>query len=622
MGVISERMAARANHGIPVAATKATKPTAKKEMKTGHAVEAGLGIVLDAVDSEQFLKELERRVSFKAKFAKETKDRKAKLDTMRTDIATAGKKTEAAQKATATGEADQDYDHAFYDKIVKDLAKAGFKGATHREFDKYQGVYIRVPGVGKYWGVEAFTRGVRDDADKKFKYDAAQLYTPDGDSVSANRGDYFMMNPGEKMEGYTLVLTLTDGTKKEIEDPTIGDFPKDNEVKPYTFQFKKGTSKEVVVFQSEQTGNKGEVVGDDTSDFIDLVKEDAKGKGGKTDATQKVESRKFEVGTAVRPTQKLIDAVERAPKSFLAMLLNEFNNNDGVLEVKEPGTVKQGWVQVGRPGQASPIYGVPNANMIEPVAANPVATRHQPVSAKPAETAGKKQGQPDIASNGPRTHANKAVAEQKEYPELEKGKKVEAEHGATYDNIKSYYAENGEFPPFDMVTEWIATDHIKEFADYYEALDKMEKELKAKKTAKKVDAISSNTEKAINKAVNEYWKPKLGERGKRLINWLNSDLYYGPYAAGTTDEEDNPDATYPGFTSAIDELRDIIDAAGGFQDMWYDNDSGQLMESEPEGYTDEETGEFIEPFLEETYLLEGRDVAKYVLGKELVSYVR
>lgn len=35
-----------------------------------------------------------------------------------------------------TGEPDQDYDHAFFDEIVRQLDKAGFKGATHKEFDK------------------------------------------------------------------------------------------------------------------------------------------------------------------------------------------------------------------------------------------------------------------------------------------------------------------------------------------------------------------------------------------------------------------------------------------------------------------------------------------------------
>lgn len=50
-----------------------------------------------------------------------------------------------------TGEADQDYDHEMMDKIVSDLAAAGFPGARHREFDKYRGVYLEIPNVGKLW---------------------------------------------------------------------------------------------------------------------------------------------------------------------------------------------------------------------------------------------------------------------------------------------------------------------------------------------------------------------------------------------------------------------------------------------------------------------------------------
>lgn len=50
-----------------------------------------------------------------------------------------------------TGEPDQDYDHNLMDKVVNDLERAGFPGARHREFDKYQGVYMFVPQIGKFW---------------------------------------------------------------------------------------------------------------------------------------------------------------------------------------------------------------------------------------------------------------------------------------------------------------------------------------------------------------------------------------------------------------------------------------------------------------------------------------
>lgn len=50
-----------------------------------------------------------------------------------------------------TGEPDQDYDHDTFDRIVALLDQAGYPGARHREFDKYQGVYLVVPGVDKFW---------------------------------------------------------------------------------------------------------------------------------------------------------------------------------------------------------------------------------------------------------------------------------------------------------------------------------------------------------------------------------------------------------------------------------------------------------------------------------------
>ncbi len=66
-------------------------------------------------------------------------------------------------KKKATGEPDQDYDKAAYDQMVAQLEAAGFPGATHREFDKYQGVFLRVPGVDKFWGVDSFFTGQRTD---------------------------------------------------------------------------------------------------------------------------------------------------------------------------------------------------------------------------------------------------------------------------------------------------------------------------------------------------------------------------------------------------------------------------------------------------------------------------
>lgn len=71
-----------------------------------------------------------------------------------------------------TGEPDQDYDHEFFDEIVRQLSRAGFKGATHREFDKYQGVYLHVPGVDKFWIMDVYSAGKKegDPSARTFTY--------------------------------------------------------------------------------------------------------------------------------------------------------------------------------------------------------------------------------------------------------------------------------------------------------------------------------------------------------------------------------------------------------------------------------------------------------------------
>ena len=60
--------------------------------------------------------------------------------------------------------------------------------------------------------------------------------------------------------------------------------------------------------------------------------------------------------------------------------------------------------------------------------------------------------------------------------ELKKGRKVEKEHSATYQFIKDYYKEHGDFPPDSMVFERIAADHLSEIKNYYTLLLQMEKQ--------------------------------------------------------------------------------------------------------------------------------------------------
>ena len=96
----------------------------------------------------------------------------------------------------STGEPDQDYDTATYDKVVEQLAAAGFSGATHREFDKYQGVYLAVPGVGKFWSTDMHSTG--EVADR------------------SSDGSTFTYKPGTTTDYFTLSLESNPEVEGEI----------------------------------------------------------------------------------------------------------------------------------------------------------------------------------------------------------------------------------------------------------------------------------------------------------------------------------------------------------------------------------------------------------------------
>jgi hypothetical protein len=100
-----------------------------------------------------------------------------------------------------TGEADQNYNHAMWDNIVKQLADAGFKGASHREFDKYQGVILTIPGCGKF-GVD-------------------NMYST-GEKVKSGTSD-FTYKEGTRVDHWLLTSAISDGGTIEITVTEDGD---------------------------------------------------------------------------------------------------------------------------------------------------------------------------------------------------------------------------------------------------------------------------------------------------------------------------------------------------------------------------------------------------------------
>ena len=94
-----------------------------------------------------------------------------------------------------TGEPDQDYDHEIYDAIVDEIGYLGYE-ASHREFDKYQGIFIQVSGVGRFWFDDVsyhgddvmFTIFPEDDSDMKFN---GSVYKSDDGEWIANIDEEF-----------------------------------------------------------------------------------------------------------------------------------------------------------------------------------------------------------------------------------------------------------------------------------------------------------------------------------------------------------------------------------------------------------------------------------------------
>lgn len=155
---------------------------------------------------------------------------------------------------TATGEPDQEYDHAFFDALCAKIEAEGFK-CRHKEFDKYQGVYLKVFKNGKevttFWIKDFYQTGKRGSHDTYYEYSDAYMIDAEGNETSANPSDYFMMGPDEVFEGSTLILIPELGPSKELENPKKSDLPKEGEVKPKTFQFV-GIPDDHYIFYPEQ----------------------------------------------------------------------------------------------------------------------------------------------------------------------------------------------------------------------------------------------------------------------------------------------------------------------------------------------------------------------------------
>jgi hypothetical protein len=194
-------------------------------------------------------------------------------------------KHKKSSEKEAAGEADQDYDPKPFDEIVKGLAAAGYK-ASHREFDKYQGVYIQVSGKDineKFWVTDGFYTGKRSDDVSKYKYRKTRLVDEEGNEFSANAGDYWNLDPNKKLEGLTLIRTLMDGTEERISNPTKADLVEEtgegSATMPDSFTYQKGTEQYHLILtpQSDEAINIEYIEGsNDVSELVDYLNSKSK----------------------------------------------------------------------------------------------------------------------------------------------------------------------------------------------------------------------------------------------------------------------------------------------------------------------------------------------------------
>jgi hypothetical protein len=192
---------------------------------------------------------------------------------------------EKMKNVKATGEADQDYDIELFDKICSKIKDETGLNCFHKEFDKYQGVYIKVGGL-KFWIKDIHFTGEKEGKDKK--YSSAFLMNEDGDKTSATKGDYFQMKDNYIFKGYTLILTDSNGEKQVIENPKKSQLPDLMDV-GNSFTFKEGAEQTIYDF-IEESNPEEEIsitVKNDEIIDMDMLIEYIKANTSKTNASAK-----------------------------------------------------------------------------------------------------------------------------------------------------------------------------------------------------------------------------------------------------------------------------------------------------------------------------------------------
>ena len=130
--------------------------------------------------------------------------------------------------------------------------------------------------------------------------------------------------------------------------------------------------------------------------------------------------------------------------------------------------------------------------------------------------------------------------------------------------------------------------------------------------------MTATTPKEISEWVSSKEK-ELPARIRKHIEMCNMDLYYGPV---DPDDWEEDDYRYPGFSEAIDEIRDALSDIG---EVYFQDWSGCILESEPDyGYYDEDPDTGEEVWMDDSdgwWHYDRADLIRLIVGRELASYL-
>lgn len=122
----------------------------------------------------------------------------------------------------------------------------------------------------------------------------------------------------------------------------------------------------------------------------------------------------------------------------------------------------------------------------------------------------------------------------------------------------------------------------------------------------------NDTQKQLAKALEAYYKETFGKefiKASNAAGKANFNIYFGPGYHRLSEKQ---------YFLSLDRVKAFVNSH--LSDCYVDLDCDFVSFSEPEGYTDEETGEYIEPYTENTYHLTGKECARMLFG-ECASYL-